>query len=85
MKEPFCLKPSLSKSGFEFEEVQPSEPFLQRSSSRPFFEGPDPSEYAFICVSHVVTVYTEHRIVKIEVEVGSVGLNGTKKSIQIFC
>ena len=41
-------------------------------------------EHAFICVSHVVTVYTEHRIVKIEVEVGSVGLDGTKKSIQVF-
>ena len=41
-------------------------------------------EHAFICVSHVVTVYTEHHIVKIEVEVGSVGLDGTKKSIQVF-
>ena len=41
-------------------------------------------EHAFICVSHVVTVYTEHRIVKIEVEVGSVGLDSTKKSMSIF-
>ena len=35
---------------------------------------------AFTCVSHVVTVYTGHRIINVEVDVGSVGLNSTKKS-----
>ena len=39
-------------------------------------------KYAFTCVSHVATVYTGHCIVKIEVGVGSVGLNSTKESIQ---